>query len=121
MRHLVNLVGLEKKSEPVRESALAFRTALSVTIVVTRPVIRPTTAPSPKVKGVPSPWNPVTGAPNSWTTTSPDGDAGMRAMRPNMIRDIEQAARNMKLNISRDAIERLYEEWLQSPTNKWVK
>jgi outer membrane protein OmpA-like peptidoglycan-associated protein len=76
--------------------------------------------PSPKVKGVPSPWNPWTGPPNSWTTTSPDGDAVMRAMRPYMLREIEQAARNRKLNMTRAEIEQRYEEWLKSPTNKWV-
>ena len=77
-------------------------------------------APSPKVKGVPSPWNPVTGWPNSWTNDRPDGDAVMTAIRPEIISDIELAAKNKGLNISRDEIERRYEEWLKSPTNKWV-
>ena len=78
-------------------------------------------APSPKVKGVPSPWNPWTGPPNSWTTTSPDGDKVMQAMKPYMLREIEQGASNMKLKITRAEIEQKYEEWLKSPTNKWVK
>jgi hypothetical protein len=63
----------------------------------------------------------VTGWPNGWTTTSPDGDAVVRALRPQMLREIEQAARTMKLNITRDEIEQRYEEWLKSPTNKWVR
>jgi outer membrane protein OmpA-like peptidoglycan-associated protein len=77
-------------------------------------------APSPKVKGVPSPWNPWTGWPNSWTMDRPDGWAVMDAIRPEIISDIEQAAKRKGLNISRDEIERRYEEWLKSPTNKWV-
>ncbi|MDW6022428.1 hypothetical protein SAZ10_11750 [Mesorhizobium sp. BAC0120] len=77
-------------------------------------------APSPKVKGVPSPWNPVTGWPNSWTNDRPDGWAVMNAIRPEIISDIELAAKRKGLNISRDEIERRYEGWLKSPTNKWV-
>ncbi len=77
--------------------------------------------PSLKVKGVPLPWNPWTGLPNSWTNPRTDGGGVMKAIRPAIISDIEKAARNKNLNISRAEIERRYEEWLKSPTNTWVK
>jgi hypothetical protein len=74
------------------------------------------------VKGVPVPWNPVTGPPYSWTTKRPaDGDAVMKAIRPAIIGDIELSARNMKLNITRDEIERRYDEWVKNQMNKNVK
>jgi outer membrane protein OmpA-like peptidoglycan-associated protein len=73
-----------------------------------------------QVKGVPSPWNPFTGWPTGWTTGSPDADAVMQAMGPMILNDIEQAARNMNLKISRDEIISHYQDWLKSPKNKWV-
>lgn len=76
--------------------------------------------PSPKVGGVPSPWNPVTGWPNSWTTGSPDADTVMKAMGAMMINEIELAAKNKGLNISRDEIISHYQDWLKNPKNKWV-
>lgn len=76
--------------------------------------------PSPKLKGVPSPWNPVTGWPNSWTTGSPDADAVMKAMGTMMIDEIQMAAKNKGLNITRDEIIGHYQDWLKNPKNKWV-
>jgi outer membrane protein OmpA-like peptidoglycan-associated protein len=76
-------------------------------------------APSPKIKGVPIPWNPATGFPNSWTTGRPDADAVLQAMGKMMIDEVEQAARNAKLDISRDEIIRHYQDWLKNPDNKW--
>jgi outer membrane protein OmpA-like peptidoglycan-associated protein len=66
------------------------------------------------------PWNPVTGWPNSWTTGSPTADEVMKAMGPFIINDIEQAARKMKLKITRDEIISHYQDWLKDPKNKWV-
>jgi len=77
-------------------------------------------APSPKVKGVPSPWNPVTGWPNSWTMDRPDGWKVMDAMRPQIISDIELAIKRKGLKITDAEVEQHYEEWLKSPTNTWV-
>ena len=77
--------------------------------------------PSPVIKGVPSPWNPWTGNPAVWTTASPDGDKVMKAMKPYMFREIEQAVRKARLKMTRADIEQRYEEWMKSPTNKWVK
>jgi outer membrane protein OmpA-like peptidoglycan-associated protein len=76
---------------------------------------------SPVIKGVPSPWNPWTGWPSSWTSGNPDADAVMKAITPEILSDIDLAIRRNKLNISRDEIQRRYEEWLKSPNNKWVK
>ena len=76
--------------------------------------------PSPKVKGVPSPWNPVTGLPNSWTKDRPDGWKVMDAMRPEIISDTELSVKRQGLKITHDQIVQHYEEWLASPTNTWV-
>jgi outer membrane protein OmpA-like peptidoglycan-associated protein len=76
--------------------------------------------PSPKIGGVPSPWNPVTGWPNSWTTGSPDADAVMKAMGSMMIDEIQMAAKNKGLKITRDDIIGHYQDWLRDPKNKWV-
>jgi hypothetical protein len=77
-------------------------------------------APSPTIKGVPSPWNPITGWPNSWTTGSPDADDVMKAMGKMMIDEIEGIAKNKGYKISRDEIISHYQEWLKDPKNKWV-
>ena len=77
--------------------------------------------PSPVIKGVPSPWNPWTGNPAVWTTSSPDGDKVMKSMKPYMFREIEQAVRKAGLKMTRADIEERYQEWMKSPTNKWVK
>ncbi|MBV9985492.1 OmpA family protein [Bradyrhizobium sp.] len=72
--------------------------------------------PSP----IPSPWNPITGWPTSWTTGNPDADEVMKAMGKTMIDDIELAAKRKGLKISRDEIIRHYQDWLKDPNNKWT-
>jgi outer membrane protein OmpA-like peptidoglycan-associated protein len=96
----------------------ASRAALSYALVMSAQILGD--YPSPTVKGVPIPWNPITGWPTSWTTGSPDTDAVLQAMGPIMINDIEQSVRNMHLKISRDEIISHYQDWLKNPKNKWV-
>ena len=72
-------------------------------------------APSPKVKGVPSPWNPVTGWPNSWTNDRPDGWKVMDAMRPEIISDIELSVKRMGLKITRAADRRALRRVAEEP------
>jgi outer membrane protein OmpA-like peptidoglycan-associated protein len=93
----------------------AFQYAATMGLLIAQDYMSPI-----KVKGVDVPWNPITGWPTSWATGSPDADAVMQAMGPMILNDIEQAARNMNLKISRDEIISHYQDWLKSPKNKWV-